>query len=128
MPLGAVDHAAGEAAAVEGASAVSRARLVAEYKPVPRELVDTGQMGTLYLIHFERPLAHARHYLGWTQDLDKRLDAHRAGWGGKLMRAVGVAGIPWSVVWTGPGDRNRERLIKNRGSLVRCCPTCKESS
>ncbi|MBB5085041.1 putative GIY-YIG superfamily endonuclease [Nonomuraea endophytica] len=31
--------------------------------------------GTVYLLHFAQPYRHARHYLGWTTDLQARLAA-----------------------------------------------------
>jgi len=30
-------------------------------------------MGVIYLLHFQRSYRHARHYLGYTDDLDARL-------------------------------------------------------
>lgn len=45
-------------------------------------------MGYIYLIHFVRPYKHAKHYLGWTQDLSARLTAHRTGNGSRLMAVV----------------------------------------
>ena len=33
-------------------------------------------MGLIYLLHFERSYHHARHYLGYTEDLDARVAAH----------------------------------------------------
>jgi hypothetical protein len=36
--------------------------------------------GTVYLLHFDRPLHHAQHYLGFTDlELDERIARHRAG-------------------------------------------------
>ena len=29
----------------------------------------TGQPGVIYMLHFHRPYKHARHYVGWTDDL-----------------------------------------------------------
>ena len=29
--------------------------------------------GVVYLVHFTQPYRHARHYTGWTADLDSRL-------------------------------------------------------
>lgn len=80
--------------------------------------------GTIYLIHFDRPYHHARHYLGWTQYLDARLAHHQAGNGARLMAAVSAAGIGWRVVQTWKGDRNLERRIKNCHGLAQCCPVC----
>lgn len=50
-------------------------------------------VGVCYLIHFERPYRHARHYLGWTVDLEARLAKHRAGNGARLLRVATAAGI-----------------------------------
>jgi hypothetical protein len=32
-----------------------------------------AQEGVVYLIHLSRPYRHARHYLGWTQNLAHRV-------------------------------------------------------
>lgn len=49
---------------------------------------------TIYLLHFARPVAHARHYLGSADDLAARLDEHEAGSGPRprplARRAHGV--------------------------------------
>ena len=44
-------------------------------------------MGLIYLLHFQRSYRHARHYLGYTDDLAARLVAHRAGRGSPLVAA-----------------------------------------
>lgn len=80
----------------------------------------------IYLIHFEKPLFHARHYLGFcVEDLEARIDRHAKGTGSKLMRAVVKAGIRFAVVrvWE-EGDRNFERKLKNRKNTPRLCPIC----
>ena len=41
--------------------------------------------GVVYLVHFSEPYRHARHYTGWTVDLDARLAEHRAGRGARLL-------------------------------------------
>jgi len=88
------------------------------------ELVGTGQSGTIYLLHFDRPFGHARHYLGWTRDLEARLAAHGKASGSALMRAVADAGIGWRLAATWQGDRYRERQLKARGH-TRKCPICR---
>lgn len=92
------------------------------------ELVGTGQQGTIYLLHFHQPFGHARHYLGWTADLDKRLARHSRGDGSALLRAVAAAGIDWQVARTWPSDRHRERQLKNQGSRSRLCPICRAAT
>jgi len=41
--------------------------------------------GIVYLLHFERSYRHARHYIGFTQNLEQRLEQHRAGRGSPLL-------------------------------------------
>lgn len=89
-------------------------------------------MGTVYLIHFERPLGdltnprgQAQHYLGYTNDLDARLRAHRSGNGAAIMAAVSTAGIGWRLVQTWPGDRALERKLKGQHNAPRFCPICR---
>ncbi|MGO9899899.1 MAG: hypothetical protein ACLP0J_09445 [Solirubrobacteraceae bacterium] len=44
-----------------------------------------GGAGTVYLLHFDVPYRHARHYTGWTgRDLPGRLAQHQAGAGALL--------------------------------------------
>lgn len=45
-------------------------------------------MSGLYLLHFQRPHRHARHYLGWSRDLDARIAAHRKGQGARLVEVI----------------------------------------
>lgn len=82
-------------------------------------------MGTIYLIHFESPYRHARHYLGYTDDLVARLDRHLAGNGGRLLQVVRAAGISYRVVRTWEGERNLERKLKRRKGSPRLCPICR---
>ena len=60
--------------------------------------------GTVYLIHLDTPYKHARHYTGWTTDLDARLQAHRNGQGARLMKVITKAGITWRLARPGPAD------------------------
>jgi predicted GIY-YIG superfamily endonuclease len=80
--------------------------------------------GTVYLIHFDTPYRHARHYTGWTTNLDARLQAHRDGRGARLMEVITTAGITWQLARTWPGGRDRERAIKDRHDSPRLCPIC----
>jgi hypothetical protein len=79
----------------------------------------------VYLLHFDRPLAHARHYVGVALDgnVDRRLAEHLAGQGSPLVRAVVAAGIRVDLVLSAQGDRKLERRWHNRhGSRI--CPRC----
>lgn len=90
------------------------------------ELTQTENvLGTIYLLHFERPFKHARHYLGWATQLEERLWHHKNGTGANLLKHVRAAGISWTLVRTWENaDRNEERRIKNMGGLARVCPDC----
>src|SRR5262245_50496799 len=79
---------------------------------------------TVYLIHFNRPYRHARHYIGYTTNLDKRITDHLCGIGARLMEVVTAAGIEWKLARTWPGNRQLERRIKNRKEAAALCPIC----
>jgi hypothetical protein len=76
------------------------------------------------MLHFHRPYRHARHYVGWTEDLLDRLDHHAAGRGARLVAVILQAGIGFTLVRVCEGTRRTERAIKNGGGAVRYCPVC----
>lgn len=80
--------------------------------------------GTVYLLHFDRPYKHAKHYTGWTTDLNTRLADHAAGRGARLIEVIQEAGIGWQLARTWPGTRTRERQLKRQGGASRYCPHC----
>ncbi len=84
-------------------------------------------MTTVYLLHFDEPLAHARHYVGFANDLDARLACHRAGTGARLLAVLRDLGISWQLarVWDG-ADRKFERKLHNTHSTADYCPMCHE--
>jgi predicted GIY-YIG superfamily endonuclease len=84
----------------------------------------TGQLGVIYMLHFDRPYKHARHYTGWTDDLLDRLDCHASGHGARLVAVIWHAGIGFALVRICEGTRRTERAIKNAGGAVRYCPAC----
>ena len=80
---------------------------------------------TVYLLCFDRPYHHARHYLGFAEDLDARLAQHRRGAGARLIQVIAGAGIGWRLARTWPGgDRTLERRLKNQHHGPRLCPAC----
>lgn len=83
-----------------------------------------SRVGTIYLLHFEKPYRHARHYLGWTDDVEARLKDHAAGRGARLLAVVASAGISWQLARVWDGTRARERQLKRQGGLSRSCPLC----
>ena len=78
----------------------------------------------VYLIHFDQPFKHAKHYIGSAVDLDARLEEHRRGSGANLMRVVKDAGISWRLARTWSGGRQLERRLKTLGGAARLCPIC----
>lgn len=81
-------------------------------------------LGTIYLLHFSRPYKHAKHYLGWTSNLEERLSEHAKGRGARLLEVVAAEGITWRLARTWEGDRYRERAFKQRGK-AKNCPICR---
>ena len=82
-------------------------------------------IGVVYLVHFSAPYRHARHYTGWTADLDSRLAEHQAGRGARLLQVITQAGIEWTLARTWQGTRERERQLKRQGGASRRCPICR---
>ena len=80
----------------------------------------------VYLIHFDTPYKHARHYLGSTHDLEARLERHRQGGGARLIEVIAEHGITWRLARTWEGGRELERRLKNRHNSPRLCPLCKK--
>lgn len=89
-------------------------------------MIPPETVGTIYLLHFDRPYFHATHYLGWAKpgNLERRLEAHRNGNGANLMAVIRQAGIGFELARTWHGDRYRERRLKTMGGKSRMCPTC----
>ena len=82
-------------------------------------------MSAVYLLHFEPAYRHARHYTGFAEDLEPRINAHMTGHGARLTQVAHDAGCALILVrvWPG-GDRTLERRIKNRKYAPRLCPIC----
>jgi predicted GIY-YIG superfamily endonuclease len=80
--------------------------------------------GTTYLLHFDRPYKHAKHYVGSTRNLAQRLAEHTAGRGARLTQVVRDAGISWRLARTWPGLTETERDIKARRNTPAMCPAC----
>lgn len=79
---------------------------------------------TVYLIHFETPYKHARHYLGSALNLEERIEQHRRSQGARLIEVINEAGIAWDVARTWDGTRETEAKFKRARHNVRLCPKC----
>jgi len=84
----------------------------------------TDYFTTVYLIHFNKAFRHARHYIGFTTNLDKRITDHLCGMGARLMEVITNAGIEWRVARTWRGDRRLERRLKDWHNAALLCPLC----
>lgn len=82
----------------------------------------------IYILHFDRPFKHARHYVGYTKrkDVQKRIQEHLTSKGNPLVRAAHAAGITIRLARTMEGDRKLERKIKNSHNTGRICPCCQK--
>ena len=100
-------------------------------------LTSTGSStgaGYVYMVHLLDVLGNqanrtggmARHYTGWSATPERRLAAHRAAQGSRIMAAVEERGIPWIVVGTWPGPRSLERALKRQKNAWRWCVVCRE--
>ncbi len=86
--------------------------------------------GYVYVIHFAGKLAgRARHYIGFSEQLDRRLFVHRSGKGAKILNACNLQSISYGVVVVFENaTRKFERFLKNRKKMaphLSCfCPAC----
>jgi hypothetical protein len=78
-----------------------------------------------YLLHFERPIFGAQHYLGWSVDVGRRVRLHLRGKGARLVRQALRSGIGVELVrvWSA-APREQERALK-RQTPKRHCPRCR---
>lgn len=86
---------------------------------------------SVYILHLDTPLYHARHYIGWSKNmftLKKRVGHHADGTARcKFTDAVHRAGITFQLARVFRGrkyDRNFERKLKNRTHIKEYCPVC----
>lgn len=85
-------------------------------------------MTGLYLLHFEPRYQHAGHYLGFADDVARRVREHLNSTqrSSPLVRAALGAGSVVELARTWPGgDRHLERRLKRQGGLSRHCPVCR---
>ena len=84
-------------------------------------------LGTVYLLHFARPLHGIRHYVGWTTDLPKRIRRHAAAGGAAIPRLFAAAEIPFAIARLWPSETTLfERHIIRRihKDPTAWCPIC----
>lgn len=79
----------------------------------------------IYVLHFERPMSHARHYIGSTPPgrLQQRVREHQTGRGANICRVAVERGIGLVLAATMIGTRSDERRAKASHG-PRLCPLC----
>lgn len=90
-------------------------------------------MPDLYLLHFDPPYRHARHYLGYAIGTGRGRAYAKAQARGVLLGAhelvmaaqANLCTITVADVLVGEG-RATQRRMRAAGSLSRFCPTCRE--
>ena len=92
--------------------------------------------GTVYMLCFSEPYTGTpakpgnkpqtvQHYLGISPvSLSRRLAAHRAGNGARLVAVVMAAGGGFELARTWPPAPGLERRLKNRKKAREMCPLC----
>ncbi len=83
----------------------------------------------IYLLHFNEPISPkhtAQHYIGFADDVDRRLKEHQIGQGARLTQVAIERGISWQLARVWEGDRTRERQIKKWHNGPKLCPICQE--
>lgn len=82
----------------------------------------------IYIIHFDEPLHHARHYVGCTEALKERLITHAQGHGSNILAVLKAKGISWRLAslyrTCHAGMRRVERAIKDCSAGPRFCSVC----
>lgn len=85
-------------------------------------------MSYIYVLHFDTPLSHARHYIGCTESLRQRLTAHAIGAGSRICRELIERGVTFRLggLYTCSHRRMRtlERTLKNQHNSDRYCQLC----
>lgn len=81
----------------------------------------------VYLLHFHErinPDRPAQHYLGSTNDLDRRIWEHRQGVGARLCEVAKERGIGFTLAEVWVGGRRLERQLKRQKNGPKFCPIC----
>lgn len=94
-------------------------------------MIEAPEESGVYLLHFSEKVSHAQHYVGFAENIRRRVDVHLAGGckASPLVRAAIRAGVQVTLTRVWPGlSRNDERSIKNRKGTPKLCPVCREES
>jgi predicted GIY-YIG superfamily endonuclease len=99
-------------------------------KPQPEhDLFFRSEQGIVYLLHFNHLIGgRARHYIGWTNNLPRRLKRHRMKRKKSnrtaITRAAAKAGNDFNVARTWHATPAFEKYLKQQKNAKRYCPLC----
>lgn len=95
-----------------------------DHTPEPLNICGRTIAG-VYLLHFTKPFGRARHYIGWSPDINRRVSRHKEGKGAKFTMGALRHGADLLLVriWPG-GDRRLEWKLKHIGTHQTLCPLC----
>lgn len=86
--------------------------------------------GWVYILHFDEPIEHARHYIGSSNQLTQRLYAHAVGRGATLTQVAFFRGIGFRIGYVGQArrlsPRSLERRAKHWHGAYQFCAICCE--
>lgn len=85
-------------------------------------------MTGVYILHFNVPLKHAKHYVGFSNDVDTRIQEHREGRSrARIMEVLAERKIDFVLARVFEGEGKAfERQLKKRKNTPKYCPICKE--
>jgi predicted GIY-YIG superfamily endonuclease len=93
-----------------------------DHTPEPLNIYGRPIAG-VYLLHFTKPFGRARHYIGWSPDINRRVSRHKEGKGAKFTMGALRHGADLLLVRTWPGgDRRLEWKLKHKGTHQTLCP------
>jgi hypothetical protein len=79
----------------------------------------------IYLLHYDRPLHHAQHYLGSCDDAQRIQDHGNGTSRARLPQVFCELGVQFIVARTWEGGRIGERKLKNQKNARVLCPICR---
>lgn len=85
----------------------------------------------IYVIHFDKPYKHAKHYTGIAQNVEKRIEKHSKGQGSRLMQVLkeNNIGFRYNIIAEFPtfseAHAEEKRLKTKVKKPQRYCPICK---
>lgn len=87
----------------------------------------------VYVIHFDKPYKHAKHYTGIAKNVEARMKEHKGSYGSKLMAVLKKynIGFKYNIIAEYPtyseAKAEEKRLKTKVKQPKKYCPICKEN-